>query len=129
VNASVVFHYVRQRRAGHQLNPVSYVVVPVIGAVICAYLLSQLDSNAIRCSHGGAGAGLRMPGVPWLTVLGLVIVAAIFTVGFIGENSRPQFLSTCALVALLANWLHHRSGKVPPVVEYSEPAKPPALVD
>jgi putrescine importer len=30
VNASVVFHYVRQRRAGQQLNPVSYVVVPVI---------------------------------------------------------------------------------------------------
>ncbi|WP_066286606.1 amino acid permease [Arthrobacter sp. B6] len=42
VNASVVFHFVRQRRAGQQLNPVSYVVVPVIGA----YLLSRLDSNA-----------------------------------------------------------------------------------
>ena len=49
VNASVVFHYVRQRRAGHQLNPVSYVVVPVI----CAYLLSQLDSNAITLGCPG----------------------------------------------------------------------------
>jgi putrescine importer len=47
VNASVVFRIVCQRRAGQQLNPVSYVVVPVIGAIICAYLLSQLDSNAI----------------------------------------------------------------------------------
>jgi amino acid transporter len=47
VNASVVFHYLRQRRAGKQLHAVSYVVVPVIGAIICACLLSQLDSNAI----------------------------------------------------------------------------------
>jgi 4-amino-4-deoxy-L-arabinose transferase-like glycosyltransferase len=32
----------------------------------------------------------------------LVILAAIFTVGFIGEDSRPQLLSTFGLVALLA---------------------------
>ncbi|WP_260681087.1 hypothetical protein [Arthrobacter sp. KBS0703] len=54
--------------AGLQLNPVSYVVVPVIGAVICAYLLSQLDSNAIAL------------GVSWL-VLGVVVLALI-THGF-----------------------------------------------
>ena len=31
VNVSVVFHYVRRRRAGEQLNAVSYVVVPAVG--------------------------------------------------------------------------------------------------
>jgi AAT family amino acid transporter len=72
-----------------------------------------------------------MPGFPWLTGFGLLILAAIFTVGFIGEDSRPQLLSTFGLVALLAvaNWLHHRAGKVPPVVETSERAKQSVLVD
>jgi hypothetical protein len=36
VNASVVFHYARQRRAGHQLNPVSYPVVPAVTALTCS---------------------------------------------------------------------------------------------
>ncbi|MGN7150365.1 APC family permease [Arthrobacter sp. SAFR-179] len=78
VNASVVFHYVRQRRAGHQLHPVSYVVVPVIGALICAYLLSQLDSNAITL------------GLSWL-VLG-VLVLALITRGF--KASPPEMTAT-----------------------------------
>ncbi|MGX5716286.1 APC family permease [Arthrobacter sp. MAHUQ-56] len=78
VNASVVFHYVRQRRAGQQLNPVSYVVVPVIGAMICAYLLSQLDSNAITL------------GVSWL-VLGIVVLALI-TRGF--KVAPPEMAAT-----------------------------------
>jgi AAT family amino acid transporter len=72
-----------------------------------------------------------MPGFPWLTGFGLLILAAIFTVGFIGEDSRPQLLSTFGLVALLAvaNWLHHRSGKVSGRVEGSEGAKHPVLID
>jgi putrescine importer len=78
VNASVVFHYVRQRRSGHQLNQVSYVVVPVIGALICAYLLSRLDSNAITL------------GVSWL-VLGVVVLALI-TRGF--KASPPEMTAT-----------------------------------
>ena len=78
VNAAVVFHYVRQRRAGQQLNPVSYVVVPVIGAIICAYLLSRLDSNAITL------------GVSWL-MLGVVVLALI-TRGF--KASPPEMMAT-----------------------------------
>ncbi|QDG64434.1 APC family permease [Pseudarthrobacter sp. NIBRBAC000502771] len=78
VNASVVFHYVHQRRAGQQLNPVSYVVVPVVGAIICAYLLSRLDSNAITL------------GVSWL-VLG-VLVLALITRGF--KASPPEMTAT-----------------------------------
>ncbi len=78
VNVAVVFHYVRQRREGNQLNPLSYVVVPVIGAVICAYLLSRLDSNAITL------------GVSWL-VLGVVVLALI-TKGF--RTAPPEMTST-----------------------------------
>jgi putrescine importer len=78
VNASVVFHYVRQRRAGHQLNAVSYVVVPVVGAIICAYLLSQLDSNAITL------------GLSWL-LLGIVVLALI-TRGF--KAAPPEMTAT-----------------------------------
>ncbi|WP_235501548.1 hypothetical protein [Arthrobacter sp. Leaf137] len=59
-------------------NPVSYVVVPVVGAIICAYLLSRLDSNAITL------------GVSWL-VLG-VLVLALITRGF--KASPPEMTAT-----------------------------------
>jgi AAT family amino acid transporter len=73
-----------------------------------------------------------MPGFPWLTSLGLLILAAIFTVGFIGEDSRAQLLSTFALVAVLAVgcWVNHRKRKVPAVAdEHLESDKQPVLVD
>ena len=75
-------------------------------------LLAQLALR-LRADREGTELPLRMPGFPWLTGLGLLILAAIFTVGFIGQDSRPQLLSTFALVALLAvaNWVNHRSGK------------------
>ncbi|NKX54306.1 APC family permease [Arthrobacter mobilis] len=78
VNLSVIFHFVRERRAGNRLNPVSYVAVPVIGALVCAYLLSRLDANAITL------------GVSWL-VLGVVVLAAI-TRGF--KVAPPEMAAT-----------------------------------
>jgi putrescine importer len=78
VNLSVIFHFVRERRAGNRLNPVSYVAVPVVGAVVCAYLLSRLDSNAITL------------GLSWL-VLGIVVLAVI-TRGF--RTAPPEMAST-----------------------------------
>ena len=92
-------------------------------------LLAQLALR-LRADREGTELPLRMPGFPWLTSLGLVILAAIFTVGFIGEDSRPQLLSTFALVALLAVgcWVNQRNRKVAPV-EASEDAKQPVLVD
>jgi hypothetical protein len=74
----VVFYYVRRRRAGEQLNAVSYVAVPVVGAIICAYLLSQLDINAITL------------GLSWL-VLGIVVLALI-TRGF--KVAPPEMTAT-----------------------------------
>jgi AAT family amino acid transporter len=40
-------------------------------------------------------------------------------------------MSTFPIEALLAlaNWLHHRNGKVSPVVEASEDSKQPVLID
>ena len=67
-------------------------------------LLAQLALR-LRADREGTELPLRMPGFPWLTCFGLLILAAIFTVGFIGEDSRPQLLSTFALVALLAGEL------------------------
>jgi AAT family amino acid transporter len=93
-------------------------------------LLAQLALR-LRADREGTELPLRMPGFPWLTCFGLLILAAIFTVGFIGEDSRPQLLSTFGLVALLAmaNWLHHRNRKVAPVVASSEQAKQSVLID
>lgn len=93
-------------------------------------LLAQLALR-LRADREGTELPLRMPGFPWLTVFGLVILAAIFTVGFIGEDSRPQLLSTFGLVAVLAVgcWVNHRNGKVSGVVEASDGAKEPVLID
>ena len=93
-------------------------------------LLAQLALR-LRADREGTELPLRMPGFPWLTSLGLVILAAIFTVGFIGEDSRPQLLSTFGLVALLAvaNWLNHRKRDAQPLVESSDDDKRPVLID
>jgi AAT family amino acid transporter len=102
-------------------------------------LLAQLALR-LRADREGTELPLRMPGFPWLTGFGLLILAAIFTVGFIGEDSRPQLLSTFGLVALLAVgcWLNQRSTKValvteasdaPTRVESSEGDKQPVLID
>ena len=64
-------------------------------------LVSQLVLRH-RADRDGVELPLRMAGFPWLTVVGLVILVAIFAVGLIGEDSRPQLLSTFALVAVIA---------------------------
>jgi AAT family amino acid transporter len=93
-------------------------------------LLAQLALR-LRADREGTELPLRMPGFPWLTGFGLLILAAIFTVGFIGEDSRPQLLSTFGLVAVLAVgcWVNHRNRKVAPPVEASDGAKQPVLID
>jgi AAT family amino acid transporter len=97
-------------------------------------LLAQLALR-LRADREGTFLPLRMAGFPWLTGIGLLILAAIFTVGFIGEDSRPQLLSTFGLVAVLAagNWLHHRSMKrsikAPERAESPDRVEPPVLID
>lgn len=71
VNLSVIFHFVRERRNGRHLNVLSYVVVPVGGVLVCAFLLSQLDVHALTV--GGI----------WLACG--VVVLAVITRGFRSE--------------------------------------------
>ena len=47
VNVSVVVYYFRRRAVGENNNVWLYLVAPAIGAVITAYLLTQLDNRAI----------------------------------------------------------------------------------
>lgn len=47
VNLSTIAYFIRQRKEGTRLSVLGYVVVPAIGALICAYLLTSLDSNAL----------------------------------------------------------------------------------
>ena len=68
VNLSVVFYYVKQRRAGAQLNRVLYLFLPIVGAIVTVYLLTKLDINAI------------VLGFSWLAV-GIVVLALV-TKGF-----------------------------------------------
>jgi len=93
-------------------------------------LLAQLALR-LRADREGTTLPLRMPGFPWLTSLGLLILAAIFTVGFIGEDSRPQLLSTFGLVAVLAVgcWVNHRKRDAQPRVESSDGDKQLVLID
>jgi amino acid transporter, AAT family len=93
-------------------------------------LLAQLALR-LRADREGTELPLRMPGFPWLTSLGLVILAAIFTVGFIGEDSRRQLLNTFGVVALLAvaNWVNHRKRDARPRVESPEGNKQSVLID
>ena len=64
VNVSVVAYYLRQRRQGVTLNPTTYVVLPVLGALVDLYLLTRLDSTAI-----GLGLAWLAVGVVYLAVL------------------------------------------------------------
>ncbi|WP_083701579.1 APC family permease [Tersicoccus sp. Bi-70] len=68
VNLSVIVRAVRARRTGEPVNVLLDVVCPAIGFLVIAYLLTQLDSNA-----------LTLGGI-WL-VIG-VIVLTIITRGF-----------------------------------------------
>ena len=64
-------------------------------------LVSQLILRR-RADRDGTPLPLRMRGFPLLTIAGLVLLAAIFAVGFMGAESRVQLLSTFSLVAGIA---------------------------
>ncbi|MUU73049.1 MULTISPECIES: amino acid permease [Pseudarthrobacter] len=64
-------------------------------------LVSQLILRR-RADRAGIPLPLRMKGFPGLTILGLVLLAVIFAVGFSAEESRLQLFSTFALIAGIA---------------------------
>lgn len=67
VNLAVIAYFLRERRAGRKRHPVAYLLLPAVGAVIDAWLLLQLDGNAIRL------------GLAWLAIG--VVVLLILTRG------------------------------------------------
>lgn len=64
-------------------------------------LVSQLILRR-RADRAGVPLPLRMKGFPGLTILGLVLLALIFAVGFSAEESRIQLFSTFALITGIA---------------------------
>lgn len=66
VNVAVIAYFLRNRHtsAGRSLNPVLYVVVPLIGALVDVYLLTKLESTALVL-----GASWLTVGVVYLLVL------------------------------------------------------------
>ncbi|TKV28586.1 APC family permease [Arthrobacter sp. NamB2] len=77
VNVAVIVYYLREKRTGRRLNPVSYVVIPAVGALVDAFLLTQLDPTAITL------------GLSWLAI-GIVVLAVI-TRGF--REAPPELAS------------------------------------
>lgn len=75
VNVSVIVYWVKQRRASNNLNALLYLVAPIVGVVVIAILLTQLDIHAITL------------GLIWLGV-GIVILA-VTTRGF--RRQPPEF--------------------------------------
>lgn len=68
VNVSVIFHFFRERRRGRHHNVIGYVVLPVIGALISVFLITQLDVHALTV------------GLIWFCIG--VVVLAFMTHGF-----------------------------------------------
>lgn len=68
VNVGVIAYFVREKKEGRSHNTFSHVISPLLGAIVCAYLLFQLDTTAITL------------GLIWLGV-GLIVLA-IATKGF-----------------------------------------------
>lgn len=64
-------------------------------------LVSQLVLRR-RTDREGIRLPLRMKGFPGLTIVGLVLLALIFAVGFSADASRVQLFSTFALIAGIA---------------------------
>jgi putrescine importer len=77
VNVAVIAYYLREKRTGRSLNPFSYLVIPAVGALVDAFLLTQLDPTAITL------------GLVWLA-LGIVVLAVI-TRGF--RSAPPELAS------------------------------------
>lgn len=56
VNLSVIGYFLRHR--GDRLSPWRYILLPVIGAIIDIYLLTQLDSKALILGLSWLGIGI-----------------------------------------------------------------------
>ena len=84
---------------------INYALLNLVGSTCLVVWGTALVSQLIlrrRADRDGTPLPLRMRGFPVLTIAGLVLLAAIFVVGFLGTESRLQLLSTFSLVAGIA---------------------------
>ncbi|MEV8338731.1 APC family permease [Leucobacter sp. NPDC077196] len=58
VNVSVIVYWAKQRAAGTHLNPLLYLAFPIVGVVVIAALLVQLDIHAITLGSIWLGVGI-----------------------------------------------------------------------
>lgn len=81
------------------------VLLNIVGAtcllVWTISLLSQLILRA-RADRGAVALPFRMAAYPWLTLLGLAILALIFALLLVSADTRAQFLSMAALTLAIA---------------------------
>ncbi|MFD7768955.1 hypothetical protein [Streptomyces sp. NPDC059787] len=68
VNVCVIAHAVRQRRSGNRPSPLGFTILPLAGAAVDVYLITQLGSTATEL------------GLVWLAVG--VVHLAVITKGF-----------------------------------------------
>lgn len=77
VNISVIAFFLRNRGGKTPLNPLTFVAVPALGAIVDVYLMAQLDSNALRL------------GLSWLAIG--VVYLAFLTKGFSKQPPEMEF--------------------------------------
>lgn len=63
VNVSVIVYWARERRAGRTHNALLYLVAPIIGAIVIAYLLTRLDMHALILGSSWLLVGVVILGV------------------------------------------------------------------
>lgn len=93
------------------------VLLNLVGSTCLVIWGSALLSQFIlrrRADRDGTDLPLRMRGFPWLTIAGLVLLLAIFVVGFSEATGRTQLFSTFGMVAAIALLSHlwHRRQRV-----------------
>lgn len=64
VNISVIFQFMRDRKAGVNHNPIAWIVAPLIGLAVIIWLFTHLDQKALIL-----GLGWGVLGVCWLAYL------------------------------------------------------------
>ena len=77
----------------------------VVGSTVLLVWASVLLSQVVlrrRADRTGQALNLRMRGFPYLTVVGIVLLAAILVLACFDPTARTQLLSTVALVACIA---------------------------
>lgn len=102
---SVAFGFITVAWEFFYPDTVLTVLLNLVGSTCLVVWGSALVSQFVlrrRADRDGTALPLRMRAFPWLTITGLVVLLAIFVVGFSDPASRNQLLGTFALVAVMA---------------------------